>query len=51
MVLTGAGQSFCAGGDLDWMRAQFAADRDGRMAEARRLAGMLQALNTLSASR
>jgi methylglutaconyl-CoA hydratase len=29
------------------MRAQFAADRAGRMAEARRLAGMLQALNTL----
>ena len=41
VVLTGAGRSFCAGGDLDWMRAQFAADRAGRMAEARRLAGML----------
>ncbi len=48
MVLTGAGKSFCAGGDLEWMRAQFAADRKGRMAEAQRLAGMLQALNTLS---
>ena len=42
VVLTGAGPSFCAGGDLDWMRAQFAATRAGRMAEARRLAGMLQ---------
>jgi methylglutaconyl-CoA hydratase len=30
------------------MRAQFAADRKGRMAAARRLAGMLQTLNTLS---
>ena len=29
------------------MRAQFAATRAGRIAEARRLAGMLQALNTL----
>ncbi len=47
VVLTGAGKSFCAGGDLEWMRAQFDADRAGRLAEARRLAGMLQALNTL----
>jgi methylglutaconyl-CoA hydratase len=47
VVLTGAGASFCAGGDLDWMREQFAASRAGRMAEARRLAGMLHALNTL----
>jgi methylglutaconyl-CoA hydratase len=48
VVLTGAGASFCAGGDLGWMRAQFAATRAERMAEARRLASMLQALNTLS---
>ena len=47
VILTGAGKSFCAGGDLDWMRAQFAADRATRMAEARMLAHMLQALNTL----
>ncbi|MDE3240419.1 MAG: crotonase/enoyl-CoA hydratase family protein [Paracoccaceae bacterium] len=47
VVLTGAGDSFCAGGDLAWMRAQFDADDAGRAAEARRLAGMLQALNTL----
>lgn len=48
VVLTGAGRSFCAGGDLEWMRAQFAADRSGRIAEARRLATMLGTLNTLS---
>jgi methylglutaconyl-CoA hydratase len=48
VVLTGAGASFCAGGDLGWMRDQFAATRTGRMAEARRLAGMLAALNRLS---
>ncbi len=47
VILTGAGRSFCAGGDLGWMRAQFDADRAGRMAEARRLAMMLHALNTL----
>lgn len=47
VVLEGRGRSFCAGGDLDWMRAQFAADRAGRMAEARRLARMLRALDGL----
>ena len=47
VVLTGAGKSFCAGGDLDWMRAQFTADRDTRMAEARLLAEMLGALDAL----
>ena len=47
VVLTGAGKSFCAGGDLDWMKAQFAAPRAVRIAEARRLAMMLFDLNTL----
>jgi methylglutaconyl-CoA hydratase len=47
VVLTGAGESFCAGGDLAWMREQMAADRDTRMAEARKLAMMLKALNEL----
>ena len=47
VVLTGAGASFCAGGDLAWMRAQFDADRATRIIEARRLAGMLRALDTL----
>jgi methylglutaconyl-CoA hydratase len=47
VVLTGAGESFCAGGDLGWMRAQFAASREARMAEAIRLAAMLRALDTL----
>ena len=47
MVLSGAGKVFCAGGDLNWMKAQIAADRAGRMAEARKLAGMLRALNEM----
>lgn len=47
VVLTGAGASFCAGGDLEWMRDQFAADRGERLAEARKLAHALRALNEL----
>lgn len=47
VVLAGEGASFCAGGDLGWMRAQIDADAETRRAGARRLAGMLAALNTL----
>ncbi|MBK5935040.1 methylglutaconyl-CoA hydratase [Rhodovulum imhoffii] len=47
VVLTGAGESFCAGGDLGWMRAQIAADGPIRATEARKLAMMLNALNTM----
>lgn len=47
VVLTGAGKSFCAGGDLGWMQAQMAMDAETRRIEARRLAHMLGTLNTL----
>ena len=47
VVLTGAGDSFCAGGDLGWMRAQMEADSMSRGAEAGRLAAALGALNRL----
>ncbi|TIX89838.1 crotonase/enoyl-CoA hydratase family protein [Rhizobium sp. P44RR-XXIV] len=47
VVLAGEGASFCAGGDLGWMRAQSSATRDGRMIEARRLAMLFKALNEL----
>ncbi|MEO9653267.1 MAG: crotonase/enoyl-CoA hydratase family protein [Roseobacter sp.] len=47
VVLTGAGKSFCAGGDLEWMRAQMGMDARTRNAEARKLATMLQALDSL----
>ncbi len=48
VVLTGAGKSFCAGGDLDWMRQQMEANAAQRAAEARKLAEMLFAINTCS---
>jgi len=47
VVLTGVGKSFCAGGDLDWMRAQMQADAATRAREAGALAGMLGALDTM----
>ena len=47
VVLTGAGKSFCAGGDLEWMREQMRAEAETRAREAAKLAHMLQALNTL----
>lgn len=47
VILAASGKSFCAGGDLAWMREQFDATREVRIAEAKRLANMLFALNTL----
>ncbi|MCF3972136.1 crotonase/enoyl-CoA hydratase family protein [Paracoccus salsus] len=47
VVLAGEGASFCAGGDLGWMKAQMGVDAETRRAGARLLAGMLSALNTL----
>lgn len=47
VVLTGTGKSFCAGGDLEWMREQMQADAETRGREAAKLAFMLQALNTM----
>src|SRR6056297_3848435 len=47
VVLAARGKTFCAGGDLGWMREQFEADPEMRGREAAKLAYMLQALNTL----
>jgi methylglutaconyl-CoA hydratase len=47
VVLAAEGASFCAGGDLGWMKAQMAADAGTRAEGARSLAGMLRALNEL----
>ncbi len=47
VVLTGTGRSFCAGGDLGWMREQMAADGPTRARGARALADMLGALDRM----
>ena len=47
VILAAAGDVFCAGGDLGWMKAQMGADAATRGTEARRLAQMLHRLNTL----
>jgi methylglutaconyl-CoA hydratase len=47
VVLTGNGKSFCAGGDLAWMKDQMSADAATRAREARKLAAMLGALDRM----
>jgi len=47
VILAGAGKSFCAGADLNWMREQIGADAAARAREAKNLAMMLNALNLL----
>lgn len=47
VVLSGKGSVFCAGGDLSWMQTQIKADRATRIVEAKKLAMMLYAWNTL----
>ncbi|CAD7029677.1 enoyl-CoA hydratase [Pseudorhizobium endolithicum] len=47
VILAAAGPTFCAGGDLGWMRDQTARDRQGKLEGARGLALMLKALDDL----
>ncbi|QRM53828.1 crotonase/enoyl-CoA hydratase family protein [Sinorhizobium sp. BG8] len=47
VVLSGEGESFCAGADLNWMKQQIEGSREQRIVEARRLALMLKALRDL----
>ena len=47
LVLAAEGRTFCAGGDLRWMQDQMKAAPEVRAEEARRLARMLRALDTL----
>lgn len=45
LVISGKGASFCAGGDLDWMREMSQQSRTARVQEASELAAMLHRLN------
>src|SRR5579875_2363790 len=44
VVLAGAGASFCAGADLTWMREMAAYTHEENVADALRLAAMLEAV-------
>lgn len=48
VILTGSGKSFCAGGDLNWMKAQMTADRATKIEQSTKLAQMLAGLDELS---
>lgn len=48
VVLTGEGQTFCAGGDLGYQQAQGDTGLEERLDEARRFSALLHALDSLS---
>jgi len=48
IVLTGEGDSFCAGGDLKWMEGTLNMSREERVADSAKLATMLRSLDELS---
>ncbi len=45
VVLRGAGPSFCAGADVNWMRASLGWSREENVADAARLAALFAAIN------
>ena len=49
VILAGEGESFCAGADVDWMRASIQLSYEENVADARRLRMMLDAINTCAA--
>jgi methylglutaconyl-CoA hydratase len=46
VVLSGAGKSFCAGADVNWMRESLAYSEEENRADARRMAEMFDTLNS-----
>ena len=46
VVLAGAGPSFCAGADIDWMRASISLSEEENIADANALRRMLEAIDT-----
>jgi methylglutaconyl-CoA hydratase len=49
VVLAGEGSSFCAGADIDWMRAAMALDVEGNEQDAMAMADMFEAIDTCPA--
>jgi len=48
LVLTGAGEAFCSGADIDWMRARLVDTPEANRVHAGTLADLMQRLNGLS---
>ena len=46
VVLAGEGQTFCAGADIDWMRAAMALDVEGNEQDAMAMADMFETIDT-----
>ena len=47
VFLEANGKTFCAGGDLNWMKDQEKKTKEGKLVEARALAKMLATMNAL----
>ena len=47
VILRAEGQTFCAGGDLNWMKEQEKKPKEGKLVEAKALATMLGSMNSL----
>ena len=47
LILTGQGETFCAGADMNWMRRSVSYSRDENEADAKRMATMLRVLDEL----